>query len=269
MLEMTVERVEKILDLAIARRCLAVILSGGEPLLNERLSGIIGAVKRRKKQCWIITNGILLAERMEELKRAMIDEVQVSIYNNTLDDLKNILPRVAGGITINASYVLTRSTLEREPKRIDDVIALCKASGCRSLKFALCAPFKGNDSETIFDDCEIYKELLQNKSNQNDTFRVFYPPPVKRELFNVKEKACRLPWQRLMVDALGRGVMCCVNISTDGSELFFDVFSDDERQSYNSYNVVELRKKLLANDLSVPDLCKSCPHLPGSFSSRI
>ena len=269
-LEMTVETANQVLDLPITRRALAVALAGGEPLLNQALPGIIRSVKQRKKQCGIVTNGILLRERLMDLKKERADEVIVSIYDDTIEKLTKILPQVCPQITVNTSYVLTRSTLENEPHVIDDVISLCRESGCRSLKFNVCVPFDGNESETFFDDCEAYRDLMRKQRERNDSFKIFFPEPPKRIISTPDDKACRLPWQKIQVDALGRGFMCCGYTTSTGSDLYFDAFAQNDKESFNSPRMTSLRKAILANNTAVPEFCRSCPHISGgSFAAHV
>ncbi|MGH9486866.1 MAG: radical SAM protein [Terriglobales bacterium] len=65
-----------------------VTISGGEPLLHPELDGIIARIRRRGMLAGCITNGYLLVkERIEQLNRAGLDYLQISIDNVQPDDV--------------------------------------------------------------------------------------------------------------------------------------------------------------------------------------
>jgi len=65
-----------------------VRLTGGEPLLRRNIVDIIRSLKSvdSVKDLSITTNGSLLAEKLDELKDAGLDRINIS-----LDSMKNIL----------------------------------------------------------------------------------------------------------------------------------------------------------------------------------
>jgi MoaA/NifB/PqqE/SkfB family radical SAM enzyme len=66
----------------------AVTFSGGEPLLHPELEALAAHVRQRGMIAGLITNGYLLTtERIENLNRAGLDHLQISIDNVTPDDI--------------------------------------------------------------------------------------------------------------------------------------------------------------------------------------
>ncbi|MBI4465119.1 MAG: radical SAM protein, partial [Acidobacteria bacterium] len=64
-----------------------ITISGGEPLLHPELDGIIRRIRRHGIICGLITNGyVLTAERIEQLNRAGLEYLQISIDNLQPDD---------------------------------------------------------------------------------------------------------------------------------------------------------------------------------------
>jgi MoaA/NifB/PqqE/SkfB family radical SAM enzyme len=65
-----------------------VTISGGEPLLHPGLDEIISAIRAREMIATIITNGYLLTPgRIEQLNRAGLEHLQISIDNVNPDDV--------------------------------------------------------------------------------------------------------------------------------------------------------------------------------------
>ncbi len=77
-------RIEKLHSLGTT----IITISGGEPLLHPELDGIIAAIRRRGIIAGMITNGYLLtAERIQQLNRAGLDHLQISIDNVRPDEI--------------------------------------------------------------------------------------------------------------------------------------------------------------------------------------
>jgi MoaA/NifB/PqqE/SkfB family radical SAM enzyme len=65
-----------------------IVISGGEPLLHPQLDDIIRRIRSRGMIVALITNGYLLtAERIEQLNRAGLDHLQISIDNVQPDEV--------------------------------------------------------------------------------------------------------------------------------------------------------------------------------------
>ena len=66
----------------------SITLSGGEPLLHREVAEIIARIRHHGILAGLITNGYLLSpERIEQLNRAGLDHLQISIDNVTPDDV--------------------------------------------------------------------------------------------------------------------------------------------------------------------------------------
>src|SRR5438477_6693049 len=78
------QRVDKLAQLGTS----VITISGGEPLLHPELDQIIRRIRRRGMIAGLITNGyVLVAERIERLKRAGLEWLQISIDNVTPDEV--------------------------------------------------------------------------------------------------------------------------------------------------------------------------------------
>ncbi len=79
-----IDRINKLADLGTG----IITLSGGEPMLHPELDEIIKAMRRRGVISGMITNGyLLMPDRIENLNRAGLDHMQISIDNVKPDDV--------------------------------------------------------------------------------------------------------------------------------------------------------------------------------------
>ncbi|RPI21656.1 MAG: radical SAM protein [Acidobacteria bacterium] len=84
-------RVDLLADLGTS----IITLSGGEPLLHPELESIIAAIRDRGIVASMITNGYLLSrKRIEQLNRAGLEHLQISIDNVEPDDVSKKSLRV-------------------------------------------------------------------------------------------------------------------------------------------------------------------------------
>ncbi|MGH9863144.1 MAG: radical SAM protein [Candidatus Acidiferrales bacterium] len=82
------EVLQQRLDLLAAMGTSIITISGGEPLLHPELDGVIRHIRRHGMLAGMITNGYLLtAERIEQLNRAGLEYLQISIDNVVPDDI--------------------------------------------------------------------------------------------------------------------------------------------------------------------------------------
>ncbi|MDR1941603.1 MAG: radical SAM protein [Endomicrobium sp.] len=269
--DMSAQFVSRLLDMQILKGLLGAGINGGEPLLNKELIGIIKEIKKRRLLCGMITNGTLLKNRVRELAKAGLEEIQLSVYDNTVEKLTDIIPDESKYIPVNASYVLLKSVLLKDPKRVEKIIKICADMGCNSLKFNICQPCGLDISETIFDDCRQYEEFIKEQKALNHKIDIFYPGAVKRKISGKKDKQCRMTWQSIIVDNEGYCSMCCDYMARDlKSSQTAPIFDEDSSKTYNSKVLVEIRKNMLSNDSNVYTSCKNCPMLCGkAFGSKI
>ena len=83
-LDEMVRRIDKLADLGTS----IVSMSGGEPLLHPELDAIIARVRERGMIAGMITNGYNLnVKRIEQLNRAGLEHMQISIDNVMPDDV--------------------------------------------------------------------------------------------------------------------------------------------------------------------------------------
>jgi MoaA/NifB/PqqE/SkfB family radical SAM enzyme len=269
--EMTAEYVGRLLDTPIGRKLLLVTLTGGEPLLNKEVIDIIKTIKQRKLLCGIITNGLLLKHKIDELLKSGLDEIQVSLhdFNNAYKELSDIIPLITNRIPVHGTYVLTRDILENNPRHVDEIIIAAKEMGCRSLRINLCSlnTIDGDTSNLIYDDNKAYKDFIFLHKNVKHGIDIYFPEPLKHEINGIKDKNCKMPWQRIQIDSLGHVSMCC--FFRFSNERQGDFLIDQDDKTYNSDILKSIRSKLLSNDNEVYAFCKYCNSLIKSYATKI
>jgi MoaA/NifB/PqqE/SkfB family radical SAM enzyme len=97
--------------------CTCVVLTGGEPLLYDRIFDLIGAVDKRRSVCTIFTNGAYLVESsVDNLKRTGVFGVFVSLDHSNPD--QHDANRGQPGLFDQATHGLARCQLAGIPTGI-------------------------------------------------------------------------------------------------------------------------------------------------------
>lgn len=109
-----------------------ITISGGEPLLHPELDRIIARIRRHGALAGLITNGYLLTpERVEQLNRAGLDHMQISIDNLQPDDVsKKSLKVLDQKLKVLAAYadfpVVINSVLGSGVNNPEDALAVAR-----------------------------------------------------------------------------------------------------------------------------------------------
>ena len=100
------DEMKKRLDILAEMGTSIITISGGEPLLHPELDEIIRHIRRRRMIAGLITNGFLLNQkRIEELNRAGLEHLQISIDNTKPDDVSlKSLKTLDGKLELLAKY---------------------------------------------------------------------------------------------------------------------------------------------------------------------
>jgi len=278
--ELTPSKFKKILSLDILKRALVICFTGGEPLLNKDMPELMKIAKENKYIVGMITNGLLLGERLEEIKNIGISDIQLSVYKNTKEILQKILPNVSRYFPLNASYVLPKSQLVNGKndnfKELVDTIKMCMANGCASFKFNICHP-NGSASdltETIFENDQLYNDFVEicknglpdvnfvgyntkKKKMPSRKFTVFLPYPI---LHNSSYRNCSQPWTLFPISTNGDCGLCC------GSFLG-NIF--DDPNVINNEKAKAIRRCIIDHSLPLEKECLNCIFRNGSYSSNL
>jgi MoaA/NifB/PqqE/SkfB family radical SAM enzyme len=263
--ELTAQQYTEILKHPLIKRSILMLLCGGEPLLNEHIFDIVSITKQKGKIPSILTNGLLLKEKWNGLLKAGITDLQLSLYDNTIDILKNDLKPMNKEMKMNASYVLLRSDFENNIDKIENVINFVSESGFKNLKLNFCLSNENNSfvDEGLKQKHKIKYDEFKNKILKKYKKLIIYFPNITES----SEKKCKAPWNSLLVDAAGNFGFCCKHqpsISRNNN-----IFKRDWNEVINSELFCRWRRDMLSKDSSIPEHCKDCYHIHGSYSSNV
>lgn len=253
--EATLEKIKRIFSNPLFSNCLLVDLLGGEPLLVEGLEAIVAYLVQRGHMVNFATNGLLLAGRIDGLKRAGITRINVSLYDTNRAALARDLPAINRTFPVHTSRVLLRSELESHQ---DDILASSRAvrdAGCRSLRFYIYRPMGAvpNPQEIIDDELPAYVEFRKRAEAALPGFCV-WPAASKK---GAVEKRCPQLWQRISCDVSGKmGICCGTDEMLKGPHS--DLFDSPPDEIWNHPTLVRMREQLQGRGSEPPDICKTC-----------
>ncbi len=263
--ELTPQKYNEILEHPLIKKTLLMLLCGGEPLLNGNILELISMTKKKGKIPTILTNGLLLKEKWDGLLKSGIADVQLSLYDNTMDILKNDLKPMNKDMKMNASYVLLRSDFDNNPDKLENVINYVSEAGFKNLKLNFCLSNENNNfiDESLKTEHKAKYDEFKNKILKKYKKIIIYFPNITVS----GEKKCKAPWNSLLVDAAGNFGFCCKHqpsISRDNN-----IFKRDWKEVINSELFCRWRKNMLSENSAIPEHCKDCYHINGSYSSNV
>jgi len=245
-LELSHERFVRLIRHPLLSRAARVCLYGGEPLLNADLFKMIRSGKRRGHLVTVNTNGLLIAERLDEIRRDPPDLLSVSYYPEDGRALAAALPRVSPRVTVRLLFLLSDATLEQVP----DVLRLADETGVRAVSFERICPNEGTgETGPVIDEARLADLKSQMDATHARRLDITWPAPSPG-----RTPTCRFFWNSLFVDARGRTSPCCVwPMRTYQGDILAD------ESVWNSERMTALRERMRRND--PPELCRSCSYL--------
>jgi organic radical activating enzyme len=267
--EATVDGTMRVMDHPVTRRCLYVMLTGGEPLLNREAVPIVRLLKSRRHLVGLSTNGLHLAEHAEALRDAGLDVANVSLYDENAATLASVMPRVNGLLYCKLTKVIGRRDVE-EPTRLEEAIRFARDAGCERIFFqntyphvdglakrptspAVLTPL-GTEVAPITDALEAeYRDVQRDLARRYPSVRVAWPAVVV-ERQPITRKTCRMPWYILSVDVAGNLGICSAHASCTGPNLF--QLAPDEVMNTEPW--VSTRRGLLDRQAGASPFCTGC-----------
>jgi uncharacterized Fe-S cluster-containing radical SAM superfamily protein len=253
--EATVEKVARLFANPLLANCLLVDLVGGEPLFVKELDRIIDYLARRGHLTNMATNGVHLAGRIADLKRAGITRINVSVYDENRSVLERDLTGINRVFPVHASLVLLRSAVEQAPEGLLESARLIHDTGCRSLRLWIYRPMgvDPDPEEIITDTNPAYREFRRRMEEALPGFCVW--PAVVRT--SGARKLCPQLWQRISCDTLGElGICCGIDGTLQGPNS--NVLTGDPDVVFNHPTLVRMREQLLDPGAELPEACKTC-----------
>jgi len=267
--EATVESARRVLDHPVAQRCLYIMLTGGEPLLNRDIVPIAQLIKSRRYLLSVNTNGLLLGEQLDDLAAAGVDMLNISYYDENAAVLADVLPRAAARIYSKLLRIIGRDDV-RDPSRIERVVRFARESGCKRLFFQGVYPHvdglaghralpevvapTGRETASIGDeDATEYARVRDDLTRRYPDVSIFWPAPVASSP-RPGGKRCRMPWYLFVVDGGGNLGFCSAHASCTGP----NIFELPVEQVMNTGTWIATRREMLSPAPSVPAACTGC-----------
>jgi Radical SAM superfamily/Iron-sulfur cluster-binding domain/4Fe-4S single cluster domain len=265
--EADVDSVSRLLDHPFFKSVAHINLTGGEPLMNKHIGEIIRLIRRRGFLVGIVTNGTLLENKVDELLEAGISDIRVSMYNNTVDRLSSVLPKLRGRLPVATSYIILKSELHGNPDAIVKAVRVSRDSGAVGTRLNFYMPAgQHGDEELVYEDDPELAKLKTRLAKEFPTYPVYWRTAVQRRIESAKDKTCRQPWENFHVDARGNLGLCCRYCFPDGKN--GTLFETPLRDLLNSKRLNGLRAGILATGPVIPVDCTNCLYLGGGKAAR-
>ncbi len=258
-LDMTVEGMTALLAHPTLRDAIRVAFTGGEPLLHPDLFAFVALARKHRKLTYVATNGLLLSERLEELRTSPLSTAHVSLYENHLDRqvegvqrLRAANPRI---LVFFATIVTTRPESWQAMRRTVEVAAAC---GVRDLLFSAYSPVSANDIDLCYteENSAMRAHLSEFAAEFGRDYRLTLPIPLPRD---PARRFCVVPYTAPYVGMHGAFTPCCEILppTTENGSLFDGEF-------WNGKHLVQFRKNFVSKFPVHP----RCEHCPGSAQGR-
>ncbi len=251
----TLDKIKYIFDNPLFRDCIAVDLQGGETLLVKDIDKIVSYLVNRGHIVSLSTNGLLLLDRITDLKRAGISRISVSLYDTNQFIMERDLVKINRIFPVHTSMVLLRSKVEQEQDNIIEKVKFIHGTGCKSIRFLLYRPIGINPrpEEVIYDNLPAYIEFRKKMESTLPGF-CFWPVPMQT---GKVKKLCPQLWQRITCDMSGNIVICCgTDTVLEGNNS--NLFDSEPWDIINHSTLVIMREQLLSQTGKLPDMCKMC-----------
>lgn len=254
--DLTPEVLDQFLTHPAVRNCTLVAFSGGEPLLNRDLAAMVARTRSQGYLASMTTNGMNLDSRVEELKRAGINMINVSVYNSNFSRLADSLPQINKTLQVRTNKIILRSVLEENPGEIEEAIRMSKEAGCLGTVLFLCLPHDDGLENVVYEDHGAFADFKERISAKYPKYSISWPQPAKRHL-TAGDKLCQFPWSVLTADAHGNLGPCC-NYYPNPAKDCGNLLKDRSMEVLNGPFFKELRRGLLSPDPELPACCKGC-----------
>lgn len=262
--ELNTTQVLNLVDQVADMGCIIYAISGGEPLVRKDLPDILKRIKKRGMMSRIVTNGSLVAKRIDEIC-GNLDLINFSfdtMHADVPEDvgiIKSLNDTVIEGIKaavekiphVGVNMVITRLSA----KELDDIVEYGTSLGIKSFTFF---PIINHFNYETPDELEkSYDEIYGGIENYRNAVL---------KLRQLRDKGYPITMSNMMIDAMYTfkipkmqcisGYLSC-GISPDGSLGACYEFFKECTGSFNGKSFKELWEEL-GNTLDAVDNCKGC-----------
>lgn len=259
--ELTLREIKLLTEAFAEKGIKKVRLTGGEPLMREEICEIARAIKNTQgiEALYITTNGIALKEKAEELKKAGVDGVNISL--DTLDKdmykaltgadcLSDVLSGFYKALETGFSRVRINSVLVRGKNdgEAENIIAIARDNKA-DVRFIELMPFskQGENKELVIKTAELLERfpfLTEASENEEGAAKYYTAEGFSGRVGFISPRSGKFCSECNRVRVLSDGrIKPCL-----GNELIYDI-----------RNFIE-DKELLSQKIEEAILCKPLSH---------
>ena len=166
---LTKENIFNIVEVAVELNIKKIRLTGGEPLLRQDIVEIVQGIKDRGiEKIYITTNGILLSEKIEKLKKAGLKGVNISL--DTLDreqfnyitrggDLERVLQGIEKALNLNLEVKINSVIMKDINENAIEELAKLTLNSQLDVRFIELMPIGQGKKFTGISNNDIYDRL--------------------------------------------------------------------------------------------------------------
>ena len=255
--EVDLDLMKKFLANSLLDRCLYVSLTGGEPLLNKSIFDIVRYTRGSGRFVSLATNGILLADSINDLVSSGINLVDISLYPTNIERVSKHLEKINSIFRTRLNKIILRSTLENNVQELFEVAELARSCNSLGIQFYYCFPATSEfDNEVVYDDNKLLWDFKAEIKSRYPDVSLDIPAPMKRS-FSSTDKVCSLPWNYVNADAQGNMGLCCRHYPHTDSR-YGNFLNSAPEEAFNIPIRKKMRSDLLNPDIQIPALCKDC-----------
>ena len=200
----------------------ACIAGFGEPLMHPHLDELVRALNRHAIKPSIITNGSLLAKRIDDLAQMDLSFISVSLNESTAEAhtrthgvqmFEQVLEGIRAIVALHKyPMALGKVVYKQNYQDIPAFLELARSLGVDFVNFVNLLPHKeeltAEEEEQFWaqaitqEDTEVLRKLEAYKQLPGAELVHVWPVPISRDATRCPH-ACRSPWRSIGVDARG------------------------------------------------------------------
>lgn len=238
--------------------------------MNKHLPEFIEKTRKRGHLAVMSTNAISFRDTkyLARLVASGINRISVSLYEHSLDELREILLSANPVKRLNTTMVLTKTMVEERPESVLKTIEVACKTGCADIFINCCTDVAGGGEspELIFDDNAAYRQLKDEAQKAYPRFPIIWGLPVPRKI-EADRHWCALIWNGLTMDMLGNMGQCCA-VYPDPCQPFGNYFQDSTDSILNHPLSVAMRRGLLNKNDEVHKRCATCSYIGNAWLSK-
>lgn len=277
--DMTLRDFQLLVNRPFLKNCIALVLSGGEPLLNQDFFKIINCAKDFFPLIHLTTNGLLLGNFLEEILDSPLTHINISLDAINKEDyrqirggteelfekvVKNIieLARMKKTCDKRLQIILSFVVGKMNFRKMEEMIKLAIKIGVDSANFQNVCGFncQALSNQTLSVENEEAVTYINGLKRKYNGIHIIYPKAYSRDK---SVRGCRQCFDAITISADGDVGPCSVIVPKFNSE-FGNIFKDKDVWNNKAYQ--ELRAAFLNPTRPLASrFCEDCTFLNGDY----